>query len=288
MRRSAKVLIPATQPGAPTPVTSHGTGLESRPVTAELGGPSGRLAGRVAVVAGAGGEIGAAVATRFADEGATLVGIDRVDGVAHVASLVVADLRDEAAVVAAVGRIVEQFGRIDVLYNNAGPLDPDDHALEANALDTWHAAYSSLVLPVVLTCKHVVPVMRRQGSGSIVNTGSFLAGMGAATAQTAFSAGKAAVVQITRDLGTHLARTGIRVNSIGMGPVETPESRAMFGRLPAEALRERLGHVPMGRFATVAEIAGVAAFLASDDSAYITGSDLPAYGGIRAAYTVPG
>jgi len=242
----------------------------------------------VAVVAGAGGEIGAAVATRFADEGATVVGIDRVDGIGHVDSLVVADLRHEQAVARAVEQIVEQYGRIDVLYNNAGPLDPDDHALEANALETWQAAYSSLVLPVVLACKHVVPVMRRQGSGSIVNTGSFLAGMGAATAQTAFSAGKAAVVQITRDLGTHLARTGIRVNSIGLGPVETPESRAMFERLPPEALRERLGHVPMGRFATVAEIAAAAAFLAGDDSGYITGADLPVYGGIRAAYTIAG
>lgn len=247
------------------------------------------------MLAGAGGEIAEAVASRFVAEGARVVGIDRLAGTAPAQpsfdtlldSLLVADLRDEAATSAVIDEVVARHGRIDVLYNNAGPIDPQDHALETKTLETWHAAYSSLVLPVVVTCKHVVPVMRRARSGSIVNTGSFLAGMGAATAQTAFSAAKAAVVQISRDLGTHLARTGIRVNSLSLGPVETSASREMFERLPPEALQERLRHVPMGRFATPAEIAGAAAFLASDDSGYLTGADLPVYGGIRSAYTVP-
>jgi NAD(P)-dependent dehydrogenase (short-subunit alcohol dehydrogenase family) len=247
-----------------------------------------RFDGKVAVVAGVGGVIGEAVVDRFRAEGATVVGLDRAPVVSRAVDVLVTDVRDEQSVTDAVSAIVERYGRIDVLYNNVGPLDPDDHGLEQNTVESWQEAFRNLVLPVVLTSKHIVPVMRgNETGGAIINTGSFLAGMGAATAQTAFSAAKAAVIQVSRDLGINLAKSGIRVNSLSIGPVETPQSRAMFESVGAEGLKMRLGHVPTGRFATADEIAGVAAFLASDDGAYITGTDLVVDGGIRGAYTIP-
>jgi len=249
---------------------------------------SGRLTGRVAVVAGVGGVIGEAVVARFRQEGAVVVGIDRVSVESEAERVYLADLRDEEQVQRVIGDIVGDYGQIDVLHNNAGSLDPNDRSLEQNSAGTWEAAVRNLVLPVVLTCKYVVPVMRaNETGGSIVNTGSFLAGMGAATAQTAFSAAKASVIQISRDLGVHLAKSGVRVNSLSIGPVETPQSRAMFEAVGPEGLKVRLGHVPTGRFAAPSEIAGAAAFLASSDAGYITGTDLTMDGAIRGAYTIP-
>jgi NAD(P)-dependent dehydrogenase (short-subunit alcohol dehydrogenase family) len=251
-------------------------------------GSARRLEDKVAVVVGAGGVLGEAVVARFLAEGATVVGIDRNRIDSDDIDIHELDVREEQAVIDAVAAIVARHGRIDVLYNNVGPLDPDDHGLEQNSVDTWEQAFQNLLMPVVLACKHVVPVMREAGrGGSIINTGSFLAGMGAATAQTAFSAAKAAVIQTSRDLGIHLAKTGIRVNSLSIGPVETPQSKAMFEKVGPAGLKERLGHVPTGRFATPAEIAGIAAFLASDDSGYLTATDIQADGGIRGAYTIP-
>ncbi|GAA4667924.1 SDR family oxidoreductase [Frondihabitans cladoniiphilus] len=247
-----------------------------------------RLDGKVAVIVGAGGEIARAIVSRFRAEGATVVGIDRRGDIETDATLFTADMRNEDAVIETIRAIVERFGRIDVLYNNIGPLNPDDRALETNTTDTWEAVFRDLVLPVVLTCKHVVPLMRSNpGGGSIINTGSFLAGQGSATAQTAFNAAKAAVTQITQDLGVHLARAGVRVNSLSLGPVDSPESRAMFERLGADGVKARLIHVPTGRFATPAEVAGAAAFLASDDAGYVTASSFPVNGGIPGAYTIP-
>jgi NAD(P)-dependent dehydrogenase (short-subunit alcohol dehydrogenase family) len=197
-------------------------------------------------------------------------------------------MRDEDAVVETIRAIVERFGTIDVLYNNVGPLNPDDRALETNTAGIWEEVFRDLVLPVVLTCKHVVPLMRSNPrGGSIINTGSFLVGQGSATAQTAFNAAKAAVTQITQDLGVHLARAGVRVNSLSLGPVDSPESRAMFDRVGADGVRARLIHVPTGRFATPAEIAAAAAFLASDDAGYVTAASFPVNGGIPGAYTIP-
>ena len=247
-----------------------------------------RFDGKVVVVAGVGGVIGDAVVRRFTAEGATVVGIDRAATESAATEVIVADLRDDQAVIDAVDAIVERYGTIDVLYNNVGPLNPEDHGLEQNTVETWQSAFYDLVMPVVLTCKEVAPVMRTNANGgAIINTGSFLAGMGAATAQTAFSAAKAAVIQISRDLGIHLAKDHIRVNSLSIGPVETPESKAMFEKVGPEGLKARLGHVPTGRFATPDEIAGVAAFLASADAGYLTATDVAADGGIRGAYTIP-
>ncbi|GAA4682574.1 SDR family oxidoreductase [Frondihabitans cladoniiphilus] len=247
-----------------------------------------RLEGKVAVIVGAGGEIARAVIARFQAEGATVVGIDRQGGIDTEATLFEADMRHEDAVVETIRTIIEKFGKIDVLYNNVGPLSREDRALETNTVETWDAAFSDLVMPVVLTCKHVVPVMRSNpDGGSIINTGSFLVGQGSMTAQTAFNAAKAAVTQITQDLGVHLARAGVRVNSLSLGPVDSPESRAMFEQLGPDGVKARLIHVPTGRFATPAEIAGAAVFLASSDAGYITAANFPVNGGIPGAYTIP-
>lgn len=247
-----------------------------------------RFEGKIVVIAGVGGAIGGALVSRFLEEGAIVVGIDRLEIECAASAVLTADLREDEQVRKAIAEVVRDFGRIDVLYNNSGPLDPDDHDLEHNTVQTWTDAFRNLVIPVVLSCQHVVPVMRlNETGGSIINTGSFLAGMGAATAQTAFSAAKAAVIQTSRDLGIHLSKSGIRVNSLSIGPVESPQSKAMFEKVGAQGLKMRLGHVPTGRFATPAEIAGAAAFLASADAGYITATDFLVDGGIRGAYTIP-
>jgi NAD(P)-dependent dehydrogenase (short-subunit alcohol dehydrogenase family) len=246
--------------------------------------PQPRLAGRTCVIAGAGGAIGTAVAARFAGEGAQVIGIDRqpVDAAFPV---ITADLRIEPETRQAFAHIHGEVGAIDVLYVNVGPLDRDDHGLLQTPHEVWERVFAAVLTPAVLSCKYGVPVMNT--GSSVILTGSFLAGMGAATAQMAFSAAKAAVTQLGRDLGTHLARREIRVNTLALGPVEAPETRAMFERMGEEEARRRFTHIPMARFATLAEVAAAAAYLASADSGYMTGSELPVYGGIRAAYTLP-
>lgn len=243
-----------------------------------------RLMGRTCVIAGAGGAIGTAVAARFEGEGAQVIGIDR-QPVDATFPIIPADLRIESETQQAFARIHGEVGAIDVLYVNAGPLDRDDHGLLQTPHEVWERVFAAVLTPAVLSCKYGVPVMNT--GGSVILTGSFLAGMGAATAQMAFSAAKAAVTQLGRDLGTHLSRRAIRVNTLALGPVEAPETRAMFERMGEEETRRRFAHIPMERFATLAEVAAAAAYLASADSGYMTGSELPVYGGIRAAYTLP-
>ncbi len=252
----------------------------------EVPGP-GRLQGRVCVVAGIGGVIGEAVATRFADEGARVVGIDRRDIDIDIAVPTYdADLCDDEQTREVFARVRDEHGAIDVLHVNAGPLDAEDHSVLATSHEVWERVFRGILAPAENSVRHAVPLMRRPG-GSVILTGSFLAEMGASTAQMAFSAAKAAVNQLGRDLGTHLARDGVRVNALGLGPVQTPESRAMFERLGPEQSERRFRHIPMGRFATPEEVAAAAAYLASDDSGYTTGSVLPVHGGIPGAYTVP-
>ena len=244
----------------------------------------GRLSGRICVIAGAGGAIGGAVAARLTAEGGQVIGIDR-QPLDVPFPVVVADLRIEAETRAAFERIRAEFGGIDVLHVNAGPMDRADHGLLETPHEVWERVFQGVLTPAVLSCRYGVPVMNP--GGSVVLTGSFLVGMGAATAQMAFSAAKAAVTQLGRDLGTQLARRGIRVNTLALGPVEAPETRAMFERMGEEETRRRFAHIPMGRFATLDEIAGAACYLAGPDSGYLTASELPVHGGIRAAYTVP-
>jgi NAD(P)-dependent dehydrogenase (short-subunit alcohol dehydrogenase family) len=247
-----------------------------------------RMAGKVCVIAGAGGVIAEAVAARLEAEGAIVIGIDRVAPDVGFPTFI-ADLRVEPDVRETFERIRAELGRIDVLYNNAGPLDSEDHALLATSTETWERVFRGVLAPPMLACKYAVPIMLQnaEAGGSIINTGSFLAGMGAATAQVAYSAAKAAVTQLSLDLGTNLARSGIRVNVLALGPVQTPLIKEMFDRLGPDGAARRLVHIPTGRFATPDEVAGTVAYLASSDSSYVTASVFPIHGGIPTGYTLP-
>ena len=246
-----------------------------------------RLAGRVCVVNGAGSVIGRAVAGRFASEGGVVVGVDQVEhSVGRLA--VQADLADEAQVETMYEQVVREYGRLDVIYNNMGLMDPGDRSALDTSLQTWRRVHDANLTSVFLSCKHGIPHLRNTdpAGGSVINAASFLADIGAATAQMAYAAAKAGVVQLTRDLGVHLARSGVRVNAVLFGPIDTPGQRAVFERNPG-ALEKRLVHWPMGRFGTLEEAAGTIAFLASDDSGFITAAALPLDGGITKAFTVP-
>ena len=247
-----------------------------------------RLTGKVCIVAGAAGVIGRAAANRLEREGGIVVGIDWEPHSVGTAALQ-ADLGVEAEVEATFAEINRRFGRLDVLVNNVGLNDPEDHSVLDMSLETWNRVFATNLTTTFLTCKHVIPymLMNDPPSGSVVNTSSFLAEMGAATSQMAYSAAKAAVIQISRDLGTNLARQGVRVNALCLGPIETPKLTALFDALPPEELPKRLVHYPMGRFGTLEEYAGTVAYLASDDSGFVTGSSFPLNGGITTAFTVP-
>jgi NAD(P)-dependent dehydrogenase (short-subunit alcohol dehydrogenase family) len=184
---------------------------------------------------------------------------------------------------------LQEVGRIDVLFNNAGLNDPNDHLALDMTLETWERVFAANLTTTFLSCKHGIPYLLRNDppSGSVINTASFLAVMGAATSQMAYSAAKAAVIQLSRDLGTNLARRGVRVNALCLGPIETPQLRQLFDSLPPEELPKRLIHYPMGRFGTLDELAGTVAYLASDDSGFVTASAFPINGGITSAFTVP-
>jgi NAD(P)-dependent dehydrogenase (short-subunit alcohol dehydrogenase family) len=247
----------------------------------------GRFEGRVCVVLGAASEIGQAVAARLADEGGVVVGVDLVDHAVGDTPLR-ADLTDEAAVISMYREVVDTYGRLDVVYNNVGLMDRGDAALMTTELDTWRRVQDANLTSVYLSCKHAVPHLKNTepAGGSIVNSASFLAEMGAATAQMGYAAAKAAVVQLTRDLGVHLARSGIRVNAVLYGPIDTASQRQVFDRNPG-ALDKRLVHWPMGRFGTLEEAAATVAFLASDDAGFITAHAIALDGGITQAFTVP-
>ncbi|WP_375492504.1 SDR family oxidoreductase [uncultured Jatrophihabitans sp.] len=246
-----------------------------------------RFAGRVCVVNGAASEIGRAVAARFAAEGGVVVGVDVIGHDVGEQS-VQADLTDEAQVRALYDDVVATHGHLDVVYNNVGLMDRGDLSLLDTDLDTWRRVQDANLTSVFLSCKHAVPHLRgtEPSGGAIVNAASFLADIGAATAQMGYAAAKAGVVQLTRDLGVHLARSGVRVNAVLFGPIDTAAQRAVFERNPG-ALDKRLVHWPMGRFGTLDEAAATVAFLASDDAGFITASAIPLDGGITEAFTVP-
>lgn len=245
------------------------------------------LAGKVCVVNGAASTIGRAVAARFANDGGVVVGVDRVE---HAVGdqVIQADLTDEAQVRAMYEQVVREHGRLDVIYNNTGLMDRDDRSVLDIGLETWRRVQDANLTTIFLSCKHGIPhlLATEPAGGSVINSASFLAAVGSATAPMAYTAAKAGVVQLTRDLGVHLARSGVRVNAVLFGPIETPDQRAVFDRNPG-ALDKRLVHWPMGRFGTLDEAAGTIAFLAGDDSGFITGAALPLDGGITEAFTVP-
>jgi NAD(P)-dependent dehydrogenase (short-subunit alcohol dehydrogenase family) len=242
----------------------------------------------VCVVAGAAGVIGRAAADRLRSEEGIVVGVDRREHTVGALALR-ADLTVEDEVKELFARIHQELGRIDVLVNNAGLSDPDDHSILDMSRETWDRVFVANLTTTFLSCKHAIPYMLGNDppSGSVINTASFLAEMGAATAQMAFSASKAAVIQLSRDLGTNLARRGVRVNALCLGPIETPQLRQLFEALPSDELPKRLIHYPMGRFGTLEEYAATVAYLASDDSGFVTGSSFPVNGGITTAFTVP-
>jgi NAD(P)-dependent dehydrogenase (short-subunit alcohol dehydrogenase family) len=251
-----------------------------------------RLRDRVAVVTGGGSGIGLATARRFAAEGARVVVVDlnAEAGAAAAAEVggesVVADVSDEAAVRVLFDGVVERHGRLDVAFNNAGISPPDDDSILETGLDAWERVNRVNLTSVYLCCKYAIPHMLRQGKGSVVNTASFVALMGAATSQIAYTASKGGVLAMSRELGVQFARQGVRVNALCPGPVATPLLMELFAKDPERAAR-RLVHVPVGRFAQPEEIAAAVAFLASDDASFVTASAFVVDGGITGAYVTP-
>ncbi len=251
-----------------------------------------RLAGRVAVVTGGASGIGLAAARRMRAEGATIVlgDIDPETGTAVAAELggifVAVDVSDEDAVNGLFDTAAARYGSVDIAFNNAGISPPDDDLIENTGLPAWQRVQEVNLTSVYLCCRAALRHMVPAGRGSIINTASFVAVMGSATSQISYTAAKGGVLAMSRELGVQFARQGIRVNALCPGPVNTPLLQELFAKDPERAAR-RLVHVPVGRFAEAAEIAAAVAFLASDDSSFITASTFLVDGGISAAYVTP-
>ena len=251
-----------------------------------------RLQDRIAVITGAGSGIGLASLRRLAAEGATVVAVDVDEAAGKRAAdeagglFVHADVTDPDAVREMYQQVVDAYGAVHIAFNNAGISPPDDDSILTTGLDAWRRVQEANLTSVYLCCKYVIPHMQRQGKGSIINTASFVAVLGAATSQISYTASKGGVLAMTRELGVQFAREGIRVNALCPGPVSTPLLRELFAKDPERAAR-RLVHVPMGRFGEPEEIAAAVAFLASDDSSFMTASSFLVDGGISGAYVTP-
>jgi NAD(P)-dependent dehydrogenase (short-subunit alcohol dehydrogenase family) len=255
-----------------------------------------RLQGKVAVITGAGSGIGRVAASLFAAEGAQVVVADvmgdhaeaavaDIEGAGGTATAVTVDVSDEAQVGAMIDHAVSTYGGVHVLFNNAGIFPADDGGILDTPPETWQKVMEVNLKGVWLGCRAAVPAMLDSGGGSIINVASFVALVGAATAQMAYTASKGGVLAMTRELAVEYARKGIRANSICPGPIETPLLAELLSD-PARRQR-RLVHIPMGRFGRPEEIAKAALFLASDDASFVTGSALVVDGGITAAYVTP-
>jgi NAD(P)-dependent dehydrogenase (short-subunit alcohol dehydrogenase family) len=246
---------------------------------------AGRLDGKVCVITGAAGGIGAATAEAFAREGARVVGVDLHDGSPGELALAV-DVTDDDAVREMYARVRDELGGVDVLFNNAGISPDDDTSVLDTTLEAWQRVQDVNLKSVFLCCKHGIPHLLDTGGGSVINTASFVAVMGAATSQISYTASKGGVLSMTRELGVEFARRGVRVNALCPGPIDTPLLRELFAKDPEKA-RRRLVHVPMGRFGRAEEIANGVVFLASDESSFMTATTFLVDGGLSGAYVTP-
>jgi NAD(P)-dependent dehydrogenase (short-subunit alcohol dehydrogenase family) len=253
---------------------------------------AGRVAGRVAVVTGGCSGIGLASVRRLAAEGATVVigDVDSVRGpevAAEVDGLFqCTDVTSEEEVRRLFTAAHATYGSVDIAFNNAGISPPEDDSILVTELDAWRRVQEVNLTSVYLCCRAALPFMLEQGRGSIINTASFVAVLGAATSQISYTASKGGVLSLSRELGVQFARQGVRVNALCPGPVNTPMLTELFAADPERAAR-RLVHIPMGRFAEAEEIANAVLFLASDESSFITASTFLVDGGISAAYVTP-
>jgi len=257
---------------------------------------AGRIDGRVAVVTGGCSGIGLATVRRFADEGAKVVigdldaarGTEVVEklGGAEVATFVTVDVTSKEQVDALFKTAKDTYGSVDIAFNNAGISPPEDDSILDTDLEAWRRVQEVNLTSVYLCCKAALPYMLEQKRGSIINTASFVAVMGAATSQISYSASKGGVLSMSRELGVQFAREGVRVNALCPGPVNTPLLQELFATDPERAAR-RLVHVPMGRFAEPDEMANAVLFLASDESSFITANTFLVDGGISGAYVTP-
>jgi NAD(P)-dependent dehydrogenase (short-subunit alcohol dehydrogenase family) len=255
--------------------------------------PRMRLDGKVALITGGGSGMGKVASQLFAQEGANVVLTDVNDeaGEATAAAIgatalyVHADVSNESHAERMIDDAVARFGRLDVLYNNAGVMLPDDGSVHTTDEKIWDLTLAVNVKGVAFGCKYGIPAMLESGGGSIINVASFVAWLGAATSQTAYTASKGAVLAMTREIAVEYARKGIRCNALCPGPIETP---LLLALLSDDAKKQRrFVHIPMGRLGQAEELAKAALFLASDDSSYMTGSSLIVDGGITAAYVTP-
>ncbi|AKT52294.1 3-oxoacyl-ACP reductase [Arsenicicoccus sp. oral taxon 190] len=251
-----------------------------------------RLEGKVAVVTGGCSGIGLATVRRFAEEGARVVigDLDTTNGprvAQEVDGLFVAcDVTDAEQVEALFKAAFDTYGSVDVAFNNAGISPPEDDSILTTDLEAWRRVQEVNLTSVYLCCKAALPYMLEQKHGSIINTASFVAVMGAATSQISYTASKGGVLSMSRELGVQFAREGVRVNALCPGPVNTPLLQELFAKDPERAAR-RMVHIPMGRFAEPEELANAVVFLASDESSFITASQFLVDGGIAGAYVTP-
>jgi NAD(P)-dependent dehydrogenase (short-subunit alcohol dehydrogenase family) len=255
-----------------------------------------RLEGKIALITGGASGMGKEAAELFAREGAKVVLTDvsddagrtvaaEIEGGGGEAHYVHADVSQEADARAMVVATLDHFGGLDILYNNAGVMPSDDGSVHTNTEATWDLVLAVNVKGVAFGCKYGIPAMIDSGGGSIINVASFVAWVGAATSQTAYTASKGAVLAMTREIAVEYARRGIRCNALCPGPIETPLLMQLLS--DEEKRQRRLVHVPMGRLGRADELASAALFLASEDSSFMTGASLIVDGGITAAYVTP-
>lgn len=255
-----------------------------------------RLENKVAIITGSGSGIGRASALLFAEEGASVVAVDcddragketvkQIQAKNGQAVFIHADISIATDCKKMVARAEKTFGGLHILFNNAGiMIGADDDAVKTEEA-IWEKTIAVNLKGVFLCCKYGIPIIKKSGGGSIINTASFVAFLGAATPQIAYTASKGGVVSMTRELAVIHAREGIRVNALCPGPLKTELLMKFLDT--KEKKQRRLVHVPMGRFGEATEIAKAALFLASDDSSYMTGASLMVDGGITAAYVTP-